>query len=163
MDIFGDRFYIEVMRHGMPEEDVINTGLVKVARELSLPIVATNDSHYLDQKDAPAHDVLLCIGTGKTVSDTSRMKFYSDQFYVKSRARDGRSVARPPRSRRKHGRRSPIASTSGFPRRSSTCPNIPCRRTDASELGSPKSSSRDEYLREICEQGLLERYGAGAR
>ena len=84
VDIFGDRFYIEVMRHGMPEEDVINTGLVKVARQLGVPIVATNDSHYLDQRDAPAHDVLLCIGTGKTVSDTSRMKFYSDQFYVKS-------------------------------------------------------------------------------
>lgn len=84
VDIFGDRFYIEVMRHGMPEEDVINTGLVKVARQLNVPIVATNDSHYLEQRDAPAHDVLLCIGTGKTVSDTSRMKFYSDQFYVKS-------------------------------------------------------------------------------
>ena len=48
VEIFGDRFYIEVMRHGMPEEDVINTGLVRVARELSVPIVATNDSHYLD-------------------------------------------------------------------------------------------------------------------
>ena len=84
VDIFGDRFYIEVMRHGMPEEEIINEGLIKVARELNLPIVATNDSHYLEQRDAPAHDVLLCIGTGKTVSDTSRMKFYSDQFYVKS-------------------------------------------------------------------------------
>src|SRR5271165_7159460 len=72
------------MRHGMPEEDIINAGLVKVARELQVPIVATNDSHYLEQGDAPAHDVLLCIGTGKTVSDTSRMKFYYDQFYLKS-------------------------------------------------------------------------------
>lgn len=83
-EIFGDRFYIEVMRHGMPEEEVVNAGLIKVARELNIPIVATNDSHYLEQRDAPAHDVLLCIGTGKTVADTSRMKFYSDQFYVKS-------------------------------------------------------------------------------
>ena len=49
-----------------------------------MPLVATNDSHYLEQKDAAAHDVLLCIGTGKTVSDTNRMKFYSDQFYLKS-------------------------------------------------------------------------------
>ena len=84
VEIFGDRFYVEVMRHGMPEEEVINTGLVRIARELAIPLVATNDSHYLDQKDAPAHDVLLCIGTGKTVSDTSRMKFYSDAFYVKN-------------------------------------------------------------------------------
>lgn len=85
-DIFGDRFYIEIMRHGMPEEEVINEGLIKIARELNYPLVATNDSHYLTQGDAQAHDVLLCIGTGKTVQDTSRMKFFSDQFYVKSAA-----------------------------------------------------------------------------
>ncbi len=83
-DIFGDRFYMEIMRHGMPEEEAINAGLIKIARELNYPLVATNDSHYLTQGDAPAHDVLLCIGTGKTVADTSRMKFFSDQFYVKS-------------------------------------------------------------------------------
>src|SRR6202011_5516313 len=69
-----------------PEEDVINGGLIKMARELGYPLVATNDSHYLTQGDAQAHDVLLCIGTGKTVQDTSRMKFFSDQFYVKSAA-----------------------------------------------------------------------------
>jgi DNA polymerase-3 subunit alpha len=83
-DIFGDRFYIEIMRHGMPEEEVINDGLISIARELALPLVATNDSHYLSRGDAQAHDVLLCIGTGKTVADTSRMKFFSDEFYVKS-------------------------------------------------------------------------------
>ena len=82
--IFGDRFYIEIMRHGMPEEEIINDGLVSIARELNLPLVATNDSHYLSRSDAQAHDVLLCIGTGKTVADTSRMKFFSDEFYVKS-------------------------------------------------------------------------------
>ena len=83
-EIFGDRFYIEIMRHGMPEEDIINSGLISVARELNMPLVATNDSHYLSRGDAQAHDVLLCIGTGKTVADTSRMKFFSDEFYVKS-------------------------------------------------------------------------------
>ncbi len=83
-EIFGDRFYIEIMRHGMPEEETINDGLISIARELSLPLVATNDSHYLSRGDAQAHDVLLCIGTGKTVADTSRMKFFSDEFYVKS-------------------------------------------------------------------------------
>ena len=84
VDIFGDRFYIEIMRHGIPEQDVINDGLIKLAREMNLPLVATNDSHYLNRADAPAHDVLLCIGTGKTVQDAGRMKFYSDEFYVKS-------------------------------------------------------------------------------
>jgi DNA polymerase-3 subunit alpha len=83
-EIFGDRFYIEIMRHGMPEEEIINDGLISIARELAIPLVATNDSHYLSRGDAQAHDVLLCIGTGKTVADTSRMKFFSDEFYVKS-------------------------------------------------------------------------------
>lgn len=85
-DIFGDRFYIEIMRHGMPEEDVVNAGLIRLARENNMPLVATNDSHYLTKTDAPAHDVLLCIGTGKMVQDTARMKFASDEFYVKSAA-----------------------------------------------------------------------------
>ena len=84
LDIFGDRFYIEIMRHGMPEEDAINTGLIKVARELNIPLVATNDSHYLERDDAVAHDVLLCIGTGKQVADTNRLKFSTPEYYVKS-------------------------------------------------------------------------------
>ncbi len=66
-DIFGDRFYVEIMRHGIQEQDQVNDGLIKLAREMNLPLVATNDSHYLNKADAPAHDVLLCIGTGKTV------------------------------------------------------------------------------------------------
>ena len=84
VDIFGDRFYMEIMRHGIPEQDVVNAGIIKLAREMNLPLVATNDSHYLNRGDAQAHDVLLCIGTGKTVQDTSRMKFMTDEFYVKS-------------------------------------------------------------------------------
>ena len=84
VDIFGDRFYMEIMRHGIPEQDVVNTGLIQLARDMKLPLVATNDSHYLNRGDAQAHDVLLCIGTGKTVQDTSRMKFMTDEFYVKS-------------------------------------------------------------------------------
>ena len=84
VDIFGDRFYIEVMRHGIPEQDVVTDGLIRLARDMKLPLVATNDSHYLNRGDAQAHDVLLCIGTGKTVQDTSRMKFMTDEFYVKS-------------------------------------------------------------------------------
>ena len=72
------------MRHGMPEEDVINDRFDFGRARAELPLVATNDSHYLSRGDAQAHDVLLCIGTGKTVADTSRMKFFSDEFYVKS-------------------------------------------------------------------------------
>jgi DNA polymerase-3 subunit alpha len=65
VDIFGDRFYIEVMRHGMPEEDVINTGLVKVARQLNVPIVATNDSHYLEQRRTGARRACCASAPGR--------------------------------------------------------------------------------------------------
>lgn len=152
VEIFGDRFYIEVMRHGMPEEEVINRGLVKVARELNVPIVATNDSHYLVQKDAPAHDVLLCIGTGKTVSDSSRMKFYSDQFYVKSDAEMRELWADLPEAcdnTVEIAKRIDIR----IPEKIYHLPAFPVPQN-----GSEKTA--EQYLREICEEGLFERYGA---
>ena len=155
VDIFGDRFYIEVMRHGMPEEDVINTGLVKVARQLGVPIVATNDSHYLDQRDAPAHDVLLCIGTGKTVSDTSRMKFYSDQFYVKSAEEMCELWSDLPEACEntvKIANRIDIK----IPEKIFHLPQFPVPQ----ETPAAPERSAEEYLREICEAGLIDRYGA---
>ncbi len=153
VEIFGDRFYIEVMRHGMPEEEVINTGLIAVARELGVPIVATNDSHYLEQKDAPAHDVLLCIGTGKTVADTSRMKFYSDAFYVKSSDEMYALWSDLPEACEntvKIAERIDIR----IPEKIFHLPEYPVPQTGGEE------KSDDEYLREICESGLLMRYGA---
>ena len=153
LDIFGDRFYIEVMRHGMPEEEVINEGLVKIARELGIPIVATNDSHYLDQRDAPAHDVLLCIGTGKTVSDTSRMKFYSDQFYVKSDAEMRELWSDLPEA---CDNTVAIANRVDIriPEKIFHLPAYPVPPDGTQER------SAEEYLRDICERGLIARYGA---
>jgi DNA polymerase-3 subunit alpha len=84
-DIFGKgNFYIEIQDQGVPEEQRINPNLARLARETGIPLVATNDCHYLTQADARAQEVLMCIQTGKTLSDTSRMKFASDQFYFKS-------------------------------------------------------------------------------
>jgi DNA polymerase III subunit alpha len=152
VEIFGDRFYIEVMRHGMPEEEVVNEGLVKVARELNIPIVATNDSHYLSQNDAPAHDVLLCIGTGKTVQDTSRMKFYSDQFYVKTHEEMRELWADLPEAcdnTVEIAKRVDIR----IPEKIYHLPAFPVPQT------SGKEKTAEEYLREVCEQGLVDRYG----
>ena len=152
-EIFGDRFYIEVMRHGMPEQDAINEGLVRLARELDVPIVATNDSHYLEQKDAPAHDVLLCIGTGKTVSDTNRMKFYSDQFYLKSAAEMYELWSDYPEACENTAR---IADRVDIriPEKIFHLPQypVPGEADDAAR-------SDAEYLRELCELGLRERFG----
>ncbi len=154
VDIFGDRFYIEVMRHGMPEEAVINDGLVKVARQLNVPIVATNDSHYLEQRDAPAHDVLLCIGTGKTVSDTSRMKFYSDQFYVKSAEEMYELWSDLPEACEntvKIAERIDIK----IPEKIHHLPAYPVPQPE----NAVEEKTAEQFLRELCEEGLIERYG----
>ncbi|MBV9440379.1 MAG: DNA polymerase III subunit alpha [Candidatus Eremiobacteraeota bacterium] len=166
-DIFGDRFYIEIMRHGMPEEDALNEQLIRLARELHYPLVATNDSHYLAREDAQAHDVLLCIGTGKTVADTSRMKFFSDQFYVKSADEMRELFADVPEAcdnTVEIAKRIDIR----IPEKVFYLPDYPVPSTAADDTagvlpapdaGAEAAPSADEYLRLVCERGLIERYG----
>ncbi|HNZ10566.1 MAG TPA: DNA polymerase III subunit alpha [Smithellaceae bacterium] len=84
-NIFGeDNFYLEIMENGIPDQKIANQGLIELSRELSIPLVATNDCHYLNIEHAEAHNVLLCIQTGKTIEDTDRMSMATDQFYVRS-------------------------------------------------------------------------------
>ncbi|MGC2172418.1 MAG: DNA polymerase III subunit alpha [Candidatus Sulfotelmatobacter sp.] len=84
-DIFGrDNFYLEIQDQGLAMEHKIHPGLFQLEKDLGLPLVATNDSHYLCEDDAPAQDVMLCIQTGKSIHDTARMKFEGTQFFVKS-------------------------------------------------------------------------------
>ena len=83
--IFGeDNFYLEIMENGLPEQKIANAGLIEISKELSIPLVATNDCHYLNRDHAEAHEVLLCIQTGKTVEDSDRMRLGTDQFYLRS-------------------------------------------------------------------------------
>jgi DNA polymerase-3 subunit alpha len=81
-----DRLYLELQENFIPEQTPVNKGLIELGRELGLPLVATNDCHYLRREDAFAHEVLLCIQTGKTMDDPSRMRFANNEFYVKSPA-----------------------------------------------------------------------------
>jgi len=86
-DIFGkSNFFLEIQDQGLPVEHRINPELVRLSKESGIPLVATNDCHYLTQQDARAQEVLLCIQTGKTISDPHRMKFATDQFYFKTAA-----------------------------------------------------------------------------
>src|SRR5438309_4897142 len=80
----GEDFFLEILDHGIPDQQKIMPMTARLGEEVGLQLVATNDSHYLEKSDAFAHEVLLCIGTGKTLGDERRMKFYSDDFYVKS-------------------------------------------------------------------------------
>ena len=84
-EIFGpDRFYLELQDHGIEEQTAVNQGVQRLARETGLPLVVTNDAHYLRKEDAEMQDVLLCIQTGKTVEEENRMKFQTEEFYLKS-------------------------------------------------------------------------------
>ncbi len=101
LDLFGEDYYIELQRHDMPEQEIVNNVLLKFAQKYNVPIIASNDSHYVEQEDANAHDILLCINTGEKQStptmkefaddDDARPKdlrfaFYNDQFYFKNTA-----------------------------------------------------------------------------
>jgi DNA polymerase-3 subunit alpha len=84
-DIMGPgRFFLELQFQGIEEQRVVNDGLLPLSRDLGIPLVCTNDVHYLRRDDVRPHDVLLCIGTGRTVNDAERMRYYGDQFYLKT-------------------------------------------------------------------------------
>ncbi len=84
-DILGpDNFFLEMQYQGIDEQRIVNVGLQPIARDLGLPLVVTNDVHYLQNSDFKPHDVLLCIGTGKSVNDAERLRYHGDQFYLKT-------------------------------------------------------------------------------
>ncbi|MBL0034430.1 MAG: DNA polymerase III subunit alpha [Flavobacteriales bacterium] len=98
LDLFGEDYYVELQRHGIPEQDQVNAVLVQWARKYNVPIIASNDSHYTDQADSNAHDILLCINTGEKQSTPKaedgdeegskgkRFAFYNDEFFFKTQA-----------------------------------------------------------------------------
>ena len=83
-NLFGEDYYLEVQPNGLKEQIIVNQKLVELSKELDIPLLATNDAHYLKKEDAYNHEVLLCIQTGKRMSDEDRMRFTTDEFYIKS-------------------------------------------------------------------------------
>ena len=87
LDIFGkDHYYLEVQDHGLPEQATVNGGLAQLSRSMDVPLIATPDCHYLDRGDAPAHEALLCIQTATNLNDPKRMRFGTEEFYLKTEA-----------------------------------------------------------------------------
>ncbi|MGB4170642.1 MAG: DNA polymerase III subunit alpha [bacterium] len=147
-EIFGpDGFFLELQDHGMAEEEEVNRKLIGLGRELGLPLVATNDVHYVEKADARPHDVLLCIQTGKTIEDTNRLRFPSAEFYLKR----GEEMA---------------ALFPSLPEALTNTLAIAERCQVELEFGSlhlphfpvPGDSSANDYLAELCQRGLRERY-----
>ena len=82
--VFRDRYWLELQNHGIPKQDIVNRGIIQLSDELGLPLVVTNDAHYLRREDADAHDTLLCIGTGKDKDDPDRLRFHGEESYFKT-------------------------------------------------------------------------------
>jgi len=141
-----DRFFVEVQANGMRDQEKVNEALKELAQELSLPMVATNDCHYLERKDSEAHDALLCIQTGKTVDDANRLRFPTDEFYFKSREEMEKGLP-------------------GFEEALDNTQLVANRCNFDMEFGNykypvfdvPGGKSLDEMLREQAEKGLLAR------
>ncbi|MBR6220110.1 MAG: DNA polymerase III subunit alpha [Clostridia bacterium] len=150
LEIFGkDNFFVELQDHGIPDQRAVNPRLVKLAREMDIPLVVTNDCHYLTREDAEAQEVLMCIQTGKTLSDEHRMRMDTDQMYVKS---EDEMRQRFPNFA------DAIERTEAIARRCNVEFDFSTTHLPAFPL--PEGKTDRGYLRELCEAGLLRKYGA---
>lgn len=151
-DIFGrDHFFIELQDHGDPDQKKVLPRLVAIARELDIPMVATNDAHFLNREDHEAHDVMICIGMGKMVADPERMR-YSTEVYLKSPAEMRSVFADLPEA---------CDNTLRIAERCHVELTLdPTSSEKYPQFGTPDGSSREEYLERVCREGLVKRYGA---
>jgi len=146
-DIFGkENFFLEIQDHGLEKQQFVNPRLVALSKRLGAPLVATNDCHYLRREDARAHDILLCIGTGSTVNETSRMRYETDQFYLKSDAEMRKAFQEIPEA---VDRTLEIAERCHFKLEKEDSP-FP-------HFGVPEGQSIEEYFEKIVREGFAER------
>ena len=146
--IFGeDNFYLELQDHGMEEQRPVNQGVLRLSRELGLPLVVTNDAHYLRKEDAEMQDVLMCIQMGKTVDDENRMKFASEEFYLKSEE-ELRSLFPNVEEAFENTQRIADRCNLEFTFHEYHLPSFPV----------PEGYTNEEYFRKICMDGFRERY-----
>jgi DNA polymerase-3 subunit alpha len=147
--LFGKNFYIEIQNNGLDIQRACAEGAVDIARRLGLPLVATCDAHYLCQPDSAAHDVLLCINTGKTRGDENRLRYGSDQFYVRSPAEMYELFGTHADAVR---RSQEIADSCSL--------TLDFKSRHFPVFTPPDRQDPETYLRELCVKGLHERYGA---
>jgi DNA polymerase-3 subunit alpha len=147
-EVFGD-FYIEVQEHNIPDADKLQQKLVRLARELGFPLVATNDVHFVQRQDAPIHDILLCIGTNTSILDERRMRLPgdADSYYLKSEDEMRQLFPELPEAIDNTGRIAEMCDLElEFGR-----PHLP-------QADVPPDLSADEYLAQLCHQGLAQLY-----
>ena len=146
--IFGKgNFFLELQDHGIPTQKTVNQGLMRMSRELSMDLVATNDIHYILAEDAAAHDILLCIQTGKKVSDENRMRYEGGQYYVKS---EEEMRALFPYAQEAIDNTHKIAERCNV--------EIEFGVTKLPKYEVPEGSDSWSYLNKLCQDGMAKRY-----
>ncbi len=147
-ELFGpEGFYLEVQDHGIPEQRTVNREIVRISRETGIPLVATNDIHYTSRGDARAHDVLICIGTGKKVSEGKRMKFEHPEFYFKSGDEMAQVFAELPEA---------VANTVKI---AASCHlDLQPQRPQFPVYEVPQGSTPEGYLTQLARKGLADRF-----
>ncbi len=148
-DIFSDRrFFLEIQANGLKEQDRANEALIALARRTGTPLVATNDCHYLERGDARVHDILLCLQTGKTIGAEGRMRFDSDQFYVKSAEEFERAFA--------HTAPDAVRNTLRIAERCHVGLDLGVNKIP--EFRVPEGMTSEQYLRRLSVEGLERRF-----
>ncbi len=147
-EIFGDgNFFLELQDHGIPEQRQVNQALLRMSKELSLPLVATNDVHYTYEEDAKPHDILLCLQTGKRLSDEDRMRYEGGQYYVKSKEEMASLFPYAPQA---------LENTQKIADRCQV--EIEFGVTKLPKYDVPEGYTSWEYLNKLCQEGFKERY-----
>lgn len=147
-DIFGEgNFYIEIQDYDSEEQKLANTLLIQLAKDLSIPLVCSNDVHYIKKEDAEIHDVLLCIQTATTVDEEDRMRFPADTFYLKSQEEMEESFSAYPEA---------LKNTVEIAKRCQV--ELDFNTLHLPEFQLPHGRTNEAYLRELCEEGMKERY-----
>lgn len=146
-EIFKEGFYLELQYHGIDEQLRVNEELLKLSKELEIPLIATNDVHYIHKEDARAHDILLCVQTGKTVDDENRMRYPSHEFYLKS-------------PEEMHETFSYVADAlNNTVKIAEQCNyDYEFHKSKLPKFPLPEGVDPFEYLKEVCYKGLKERY-----
>lgn len=148
LDIFGpNNFYLELQDHGIREQGLVNQELIRMSRETGIPVVATNDVHYVNREDAETHDVLLCIQTGKTIDDENRMRFETSEFYIKSTEEMYELFKYAPEA---------LENTVEIAKRCNV--DFEFGHVHLPKFDVPQGHTSDSYLRHLCEIGLRKRY-----
>lgn len=148
-DIFGNgNYYLEIQDHGLPEQKQVNTEVVRLSRELNIPLVATNDVHYVDKDDAKIQDILMCLQMQKTIDDENRMKFPSDEFYLKSREEMEQLFPELEEA---------LDNTNEIAERCNV--EFEFHKYHLPRYDVPDGYTTNGYFRELCQKGLVERYG----